>query len=243
MTDTLRHVGRLRESLDAIDTLLVNENTHSAAFERWQARTRDSIRIVKGEASRELKEFTGLAFWNMRVSVGSGGPSWHSSDQERYTRDLERARTMIEDLLADLPADLPAPNEGSFDFWSLLHPEIVAHAKPRFDNGQYADSVEAALKEVNDAVKARFRKTGQPERNGADLMNAAFSPNNPIILLDDLATVSGQDVQRGYMQIYAGAMIGIRNPKAHGNLDITPKRAIHLLFLASLLRGRLEDPV
>jgi len=37
------------------------------------------------------------------------------------------------------------------------------------------------------------------------------------------------------MQIYAGAMIGIRNPKAHANITIDAKRAKHHLHLASLL--------
>jgi uncharacterized protein (TIGR02391 family) len=72
-------------------------------------------------------------------------------------------------------------------------------------------------------------------------MTTAFSVQNPIIELDDLATVSGKDIQQGYMQIFAGAMTGIRNPKAHGNLDIDETRAIHLLFLASLLMYKLDE--
>ena len=37
------------------------------------------------------------------------------------------------------------------------------------------------------------------------------------------------------MEIFAGAMTGIRNPKAHMNIEIGRERAIHFLFLASLL--------
>jgi len=43
------------------------------------------------------------------------------------------------------------------------------------------------------------------------------------------------------MQIFAGSMTGIRNPKAHGNLNITRERGIHLLFLASLLFHKLDE--
>jgi len=43
------------------------------------------------------------------------------------------------------------------------------------------------------------------------------------------------------MQIFAGAMTGIRNPKAHANIVIDRNRAIHLLFLASLLFFKLDE--
>jgi len=35
---------------------------------------------------------------------------------------------------------------------------------------------------------------------------------------------AGRNIQRGYMQIFAGAMIGIRNPKAHKNITIGRER-------------------
>ena len=44
------------------------------------------------------------------------------------------------------------------------------------------------------------------------------------------------------MEIFAGAMTGIRNPKAHSNIiDIDEKRAIHLIYLASLLMYKLDE--
>jgi uncharacterized protein (TIGR02391 family) len=79
---------------------------------------------------------------------------------------------------------------------------------------------EAAFKEVNSFVKCFvIRRTGE-EMGGAALMNKAFSPRNPLVVLDDLSTVSGRDIQLGNMHLYAGSMKGIRNPKAHGNIVI-----------------------
>ena len=72
-------------------------------------------------------------------------------------------------------------------------------------------------------------------------MQTAFSPNKPLIVLADLSTQTGKDMQRGYMDLFAGAMAAIRNPKAHGNVTITPDRALHLLFLASTLWYTLEE--
>jgi hypothetical protein len=49
-----------------------------------------------------------------------------------------------------------------------------------------------------------------------------------------------ESVQR-LMEIFAGSMTGIRNPKAHEIVSIDSTRAIHFLFLASLEMNRLDD--
>jgi len=79
------------------------------------------------------------------------------------------------------------------------------------------------------------------ELDGAPLMRKAFTPNKPTITLDDLTTETGRNIQQGHMDLFAGSMIGVRNPKAHGNIVITPERAIHHFFLASLLFHKLDE--
>jgi len=132
---------------------------------------------------------------------------------------------------------------GSFSklFWSFLHPGIVEASRSRFESGHLSDSVEASLKLMNKTVKEIVkRKIGQ-ELNGAKLMTRAFSAEKPIIILDDLSTQTGKDIQIGYMQIFSGAMTGIRNPKAHEIIKIDMNRAVHFLFLASLLMFKLDE--
>ncbi len=129
----------------------------------------------------------------------------------------------------------------NFDIWSLLHPDIVSIAKDRFHSKHYADAVEACLKEINSRVKAIVRQVANKEHDGADLMNVAFSPKSPILILDDLSTEDGRSIQVGYMQIFAGAMTGIRNPKAHGNIVLKPEEAIPMLFLANLMLTKIEN--
>lgn len=139
-----------------------------------------------------------------------------------------------------LTMQTPAPTSHE-TYWKILHPVISKVAKSRFDSGHYADAVEAALKEVNDVVRGIVKtKTGQ-ELDGAELMNFALSLKKPVIELDDLSTTSGKSIQVGYMQIFAGAMTGVRNPKAHANITITPERAVHLLVLASLLLYKIDE--
>lgn len=127
------------------------------------------------------------------------------------------------------------------DFWKRLHPQIEKIARQRFENKQYADSVEASLKEINRAVRQAIKTTEPTDLDGAQLMNRVFSSQKPLFIFEDLSTETGRSIQQGYMQIFAGAMTGIRNPKAHLNLDIDENRAIHFLFLASLLMFKLDE--
>jgi uncharacterized protein (TIGR02391 family) len=136
-----------------------------------------------------------------------------------------------------IPYDKPL----ELDFWSMIHEDIIKVAKDKFEDEYYADAVESALKEVNSRVKEIVKsKTGE-ELDGARLMNKAFSENNPIIVLNNLSDENGRNIQIGYMQIFAGAMTGIRNPKAHANITIGRERAIHFIFLASLLMYKLDE--
>lgn len=146
-------------------------------------------------------------------------------------------RHLIERHQADEQVD---PNES---FWLLLHPRIVALARPRFNRGFFGDAVEACFKEVNDAVKRlHFEATGK-EIDGSGLMTNAFSPARPSVRLTAMSTQSERDEQQGYMQIYAGSMTGIRNPKAHANLTPSPRKTLHLVALASLLMHRLDERI
>ena len=87
------------------------------------------------------------------------------------------------------------------------------------------------------------RESEQREADGAGLMTSAFSPGNPIIRLTPLESDTDRNIQQGYMQIFAGAMTGIRNPKAHGNLNPDARKALHLISLASLLMCKVDERI
>lgn len=126
-------------------------------------------------------------------------------------------------------------------FWHFLHPLITKLAKDKFEQGHRADAVETVFKEINTIVKERYRaKTGQ-EEDGATLMNRAFSVHNPVFPFEDITTETGRNIQQGYMQIFAGAMTGIRNPKAHNNMTLDKNKAMNLLFVASFMALKLDD--
>jgi len=161
----------------------------------------------------------------------------------------ERKLQLLQDFINALtPEDSPLRNLikdttklPEFDFWSMIHESIIRVSKDKFEDGYYADAAESAFKEVNKRVKEIVRKKTGEELDGASLMYKALSERNPIVVLDDLSSETGRSIQKGYMQIFAGAMTGIRNPKAHENITISRERATHFIFLASLLMSKLDE--
>lgn len=128
-------------------------------------------------------------------------------------------------------------------FWQYIHPYIHSVSKDRFDNELYADSIEAAFKELNSRVKRLVKKHKNVEYDGADLMRKCFSKQNPILKITNLDSESERNVQEGYMEMFAGAMIGIRNPKAHANQRITREDAVRKLHFASLLMYKVDQAI
>ena len=134
-------------------------------------------------------------------------------------------------------------NNSSSSIWGNIHSQIIMVSKSRFEDGYYADAVEAAFKELNSRVKNIYKDRTSIEKDGAKLMQAAFSAQNPIIKLDDTSTETGTNVQLGYMEMFSGAMKGIRNPKAHCNQTISKSDAIRKLHFASMLMFKLENEI
>jgi uncharacterized protein (TIGR02391 family) len=82
-------------------------------------------------------------------------------------------------------------------------------------------------------------KTGLTEA-GVQLMHRAFNAVNPMI---DVARHDGrnaEDERKGFQFLFAGAIAGLRNPRAHGEeLPDTEQEALEYLALASALMRRL----
>ena len=106
-----------------------------------------------------------------------------------------------------------------------------------FRDGYCARAVEEAFKCLNNAVK---HKSGL-STDGADLMRTVFSAKSPILRFSDLSSTSKKNEQHGYMDIFAGSMTGIRNPRAHDHqIKDNPRVALQLLILANHLMEKLD---
>src|ERR1017187_1367929 len=221
--------------------MLENRPLLESAVDTWTNTSLDYIRQTFGEDSAHIRTFVGL----LTVRVIHGTPQYDRYAEQEDARKLqERVRVMdslLELIDQELSFSAPIPAVQAEDFWSRFHPSLTQVAKDRFEASHYADAVEAAFKELNSKVKTYIKRATDQEFDGADLMQRAFSPNAPVVRLADLSTEDGRNIQQGYMQIFAGSMTGIRNPKAHSNIIIDASRAIHLLHLASLLHFVFDE--
>jgi uncharacterized protein (TIGR02391 family) len=124
-----------------------------------------------------------------------------------------------------------------FDLMVSSEPLRTA-SRDLFVNGHYAQAVEEGFKCLNNAVKDKARKHTV---DGDSLMRTVFSAKSPVLKLNQLRTKSQEDEQRGYMDIYAGAMTGIRNPRAHEHqTGDGPEAGLEMLVLANHLMRKLQ---
>jgi uncharacterized protein (TIGR02391 family) len=190
----------------------------------WQRSVRLALTKIFGSESHQLNEF---------------------NEQIQLSHEVALLRSMVKEIrdYSNESTESGTVNVASWpsDVWPIIHPEVVRVSKELFNGRFYTAAVLAALLEVNSKVKDKVKALTGNELDGASLMTTAFSVNSPIIRLGDLTTDDGRNIQQGFMHLFAGAMIGIRNPKAHANIVIGREKAIHYLFLASMLLHKLDE--
>ena len=74
-------------------------------------------------------------------------------------------------------------------------------------------------------------------------MTCLFSANEPIVEFCDRTNDTGQNTQKGYMQMLAGSMLALRNPKAHENIGLDENEAFRRLMFASMLMYKIDEGV
>jgi uncharacterized protein (TIGR02391 family) len=120
----------------------------------------------------------------------------------------------------------------------ITHPKIKQASQNQFKNEQYRPAVLDAMisLEVLIKEKAKYPTDNKgKELSGVPLMHKVFDSDNPILSWCKPTRQIDKDELEGYKHIFAGAMQGIRDPKAHAIFQISPMRALKLLTLATLL--------
>ena len=128
--------------------------------------------------------------------------------------------------------------------WKLVHPDIIRVARSLYQDGHYFESARSAFIEINARVKKLFpelRGKDGKQLDGYPLMQTVFSAKSPKIVIADTSTDTGENVQRGFMDMFAGAAAALRNPKAHENDFITAENAARQLMFASMLMYELDE--
>ena len=123
---------------------------------------------------------------------------------------------------------------------SDLHPKIKEASEVLFRDLHYASCVLEAYKALESHVK---EKSGREDLSGRSLMSEVFSRKDPILGLNALRNESDRDEQEGFMLLFMGAMVGVRNPRAHGVVEEKDAYStMEYLMLASMLAKRVDEP-
>jgi uncharacterized protein (TIGR02391 family) len=203
-----------------------------------QSNARESIREVFGSNSPEFREHKYLEIWS--------GPSFKGMNASSLIRAQELGRHEVMGILkgligrleekkADLAAGI-APSPTSYFDRLNLHRRIRDVARDRFMDGYHWNAVFAASKALVNFVEERSGL----DLDGAALMRATFSKNNPVLAFSDLADKTDEDAQEGMMHLFEGAVLAIRNPGGHDFPEGTEQRAIEYISSLSLLAYRVQ---
>jgi uncharacterized protein (TIGR02391 family) len=104
-----------------------------------------------------------------------------------------------------------------------------------FKDGHYRQAILRACLALNEAVQQR---SGRADLDGTKLMQQVFSIKEPILKFE-----GHPDEQQGYMWLFSGMSMAIRNPRAHRvgeTEDLDANEALELLAGISALFRALD---
>jgi uncharacterized protein (TIGR02391 family) len=224
----LRGITALEPDADRHGMSLIIANTVNA-----------TVDDVFGAGTADAKDFYVDKGW----FTPSHAPTSWEEKCERFMRGRDRTIAIIQaaidrldEKLADGDEDASSRTLRAYEGLTL-HPEIARAANDLYRDGHYAHAVEDSVKALNGFVRLR---SGLDGIDGVPLMQKAFSLNNPVLKFNNLSDQSDRDEQLGFMNMFSGAVSGLRNPRAHGFIRDDPERALEFIAFVSLLAKLLE---
>lgn len=205
-------------------------------FYAWKDRCLRFLAHQYGTKSFQFLRFKQLHFSLMCYGSGTPKSAWNDA----CVKALKKAKAVLEVYLKEMDESVSNDEIGN-QSENCMHPVVWKLAVKAIGADLYADAVERAFKEINSRVKKLVKGRVPIDADGVGLMQKVFSPEKPLIRLADDLDTSGEDVQRGYMFMFAGGMSAIRNPKAHDNIEISKDDALRKLYFASMLMYKLDE--
>jgi uncharacterized protein (TIGR02391 family) len=200
----------------------------------------DAVLGIYGPNSPEYRRFQYHRIGHGSMHVGMDDDELQERFAEGVTHTigaLKNLITRLEERRADFGADSVSRVRAAFDGLAL-HPRIAAVCVDLYRDGHYRNAVLDASVALVNLVKERSRRH---DLDGARLMSAMYSRNNPILAFNGRADQTDEDEQEGMMHLFMGAVLALRNPRAHALLDDSPELALEYVALISLLGKRVEQ--
>lgn len=111
---------------------------------------------------------------------------------------------------------------------------LPQNVKALFHDEHYAESAFEAFKYIEVQVR---NKSGLNELFGVNLMRKAFNPKSGPLKNNNLP--EGEQVAQ--MELYAGAIGFVKNPKSHKTINVSQEKVIELLHTANYLLRVLQE--
>jgi uncharacterized protein (TIGR02391 family) len=160
----------------------------------------------------------------------------YSEAVKRAILTLETVTSILNEQLGDMGASPGATAVRAYEGLDL-HPSIKRRVDRLYRDGHYAHAVADAVKALRDLVRAA---SGRDDLDGVPLMQTVFSAKSPVLRFNDLKDQADQDEQVGFMWLFSGAMMGLRNPRAHSFINDDAERALEFIAFVSLLAKLLD---
>ena len=176
----------------------------------------DTLASSFGENTTDYARYHVLRLGAVTMSFGVAIPREETlreiaNNVESAITTLQTAVEMLDEKLEDLGESESGRAQRALAE-TALHQAIETASGDLYRNGHYADALLRACTALNTLIQTQ---TGIFDADGTDLMLRVFSPNEPILKFTNLTNDHEKGEQKGMMFLYAGAMLALRNPRAH----------------------------
>jgi len=184
--------------------------------------------VLANERMLEFPDFMSMVLTVSNWNTPDTSSDWIAKPTTSGTSDVAFSISSLE----------TSQTEKTYGFESLLHPAIYKSSLKQFKDGHLREAVMNSVTAVYDLIRDRTNL----KLDGNALASQAFGLEKGLLILSELGTESGDNVQKGFMQIYQGIYTGIRNPKAHTlHHDLDALKAAQYLVMMSLLARRVDE--
>lgn len=233
-------IVKLKRRVDEVKALQAENVQHDdQRVENAQQNISRTVLEVFGPNSPEFRQHQHHRIWRGAMTMMMSGPQRTKAVQEGCvdtTVMLEGLIAALEEKRADHQQDPQARTREVFRGLPV-HPRIANACTDTFMDGHYREAVLNASIALVNYVKER---SGRHDLDGAPLIRAVFSKNAPVLAFNDLKDQTDIDEQEGLMHLFEGAVMALRNPRAHDTVPDTSEVAVEYLSLLSLLAKRLD---
>jgi len=236
-------IKRRLDELSALEVNNLNNETGPHLLDSHVQKINATLREIYGVDSIEYAEYSIETFKPYFGIYYSGMDTSLRGNLDEVKGKVNGGITMLRTLAEILQEQLgESPNDsasrtirayGGLD----LHREIARASSQLYLDGYFSNAVEAAVKALNGLVRLRAGL----EFDGTTLMERAFNPSDPVLKFNGLQDQSDRDEQKGFMQMFSGAVSGLRNPRAHRFVHDDPERALEFIAFISLLAKLLDE--